>query len=238
MSDSSSDDDAPLAVRAQKLKEPVVEVAPKPASQPVEKKLVPVAKPAPKPEKPAPALAPGHAKVHQPKPKPPVAAQPKAIANGKRRVIDSDSEDSDSEVPLAQRAKAPQARKPKLNHKPSPAARPAVKSEPKGKEKVKPKASVKVVKRKPDKGPEMAPAKRKRVVVSSSERKRKLPSDDKDVKWTTLEHGGVLFPPEYEPHGVKMLYDGREIDLTPAQEEVRSWPCLLGGSFAIGATVG
>ena len=28
------------------------------------------------------------------------------------------------------------------------------------------------------------------------------------VKWNTLEHAGVLFPPEYEPHGVKMLYDG------------------------------
>lgn len=41
--------------------------------------------------------------------------------------------------------------------------------------------------------------------------------------WSTLEHGGVLFPPEYEPHGVKMLYDGVPVDLTPEQEEVASF---------------
>uniref|UniRef100_A0A061REY5 DNA topoisomerase I n=1 Tax=Tetraselmis sp. GSL018 TaxID=582737 RepID=A0A061REY5_9CHLO len=41
-----------------------------------------------------------------------------------------------------------------------------------------------------------------------------------ETKWTTLEHGGVMFPPEYEPHGVKMRYDGREVDLTPDEEEV------------------
>ena len=28
-------------------------------------------------------------------------------------------------------------------------------------------------------------------------------------KWTQLEHCGPLFPPEYEPHGVKMKYDGK-----------------------------
>ena len=44
--------------------------------------------------------------------------------------------------------------------------------------------------------------------------------EDKTVKWDTLEHSGVLFPPEYTPHGVKMLYDGKSIDLTREQEEV------------------
>ena len=44
--------------------------------------------------------------------------------------------------------------------------------------------------------------------------------EDKSVKWETLEHSGVLFPPEYTPHGVKMLYDGKPVDLTPKQEEV------------------
>ena len=44
--------------------------------------------------------------------------------------------------------------------------------------------------------------------------------EDKTVKWDTLEHSGVLFPPEYTPHGVKMLYDGKPVDLTPQQEEV------------------
>lgn len=39
-------------------------------------------------------------------------------------------------------------------------------------------------------------------------------------KWTTLEHNGVIFPPPYKPHGVRMLYNGQPVDLTPAQEEV------------------
>ncbi|XP_074572698.1 DNA topoisomerase 1 beta-like [Curcuma longa] len=39
-------------------------------------------------------------------------------------------------------------------------------------------------------------------------------------KWTTLEHNGVIFPPPYKPHGVKMLYKGQPVDLTPEQEEV------------------
>lgn len=39
-------------------------------------------------------------------------------------------------------------------------------------------------------------------------------------KWNTLEHNGVIFPPPYKPHGVKMLYNGQPVDLTPEQEEV------------------
>ena len=39
-------------------------------------------------------------------------------------------------------------------------------------------------------------------------------------KWETLEHHGVNFPPAYTPHGIKLSYDGAEVDLTPAQEEV------------------
>ena len=28
-----------------------------------------------------------------------------------------------------------------------------------------------------------------------------------EVKWTRLEHNGVVFAPPYEPHGVQMRYD-------------------------------
>ncbi|KAF4401902.1 hypothetical protein G4B88_017414 [Cannabis sativa] len=45
-------------------------------------------------------------------------------------------------------------------------------------------------------------------------------SGDGQKKWTTLEHNGVIFPPPYQPHGVKMLYNGKPVVLTPAQEEV------------------
>jgi len=43
------------------------------------------------------------------------------------------------------------------------------------------------------------------------------------VKWLKLEHNGVLFPPPYQPHGVKLLYNGKPVDLTPEQEEVATF---------------
>ena len=39
--------------------------------------------------------------------------------------------------------------------------------------------------------------------------------------WKTLEHHAVTFPPAYVPHGVKLLYDSKPVDLTPEEEEVR-----------------
>jgi DNA topoisomerase-1 len=52
---------------------------------------------------------------------------------------------------------------------------------------------------------------------------RRLALNNKDKNkwmWTTLQHWGVIFPPEYTPHGVKMLYEGKAVDLTPEQEEI------------------
>ncbi|KAL5615367.1 uncharacterized protein BROUX77_001204 [Berkeleyomyces rouxiae] len=45
---------------------------------------------------------------------------------------------------------------------------------------------------------------------------------DDSVKWNTLEHNGVLFPPEYTPlpKNIKLIYDGKPIDLSLAAEEV------------------
>uniref|UniRef100_A0A2P2LZ60 Uncharacterized protein MANES_03G135300 n=1 Tax=Rhizophora mucronata TaxID=61149 RepID=A0A2P2LZ60_RHIMU len=72
-------------------------------------------------------------------------------------------------------------------------------------------------------------------VVSSSSKKIKKPmknskyskstklqpgSTDGQRKWTTLVHNGVIFPPPYKPHGIKIFYKGKPIDLTPEQEEV------------------
>ena len=39
------------------------------------------------------------------------------------------------------------------------------------------------------------------------------------TKWTTLEHNGVLFPPPYVPHGIPLIYDGKEVILGPDAEE-------------------
>lgn len=41
-----------------------------------------------------------------------------------------------------------------------------------------------------------------------------------DVKWSSLEHNGLLFPPDYVPHGVPIVYEGREIVLPPEAEEI------------------
>lgn len=45
---------------------------------------------------------------------------------------------------------------------------------------------------------------------------------DGTIKWTTLEHNGVVFPPEYEPlpKNVKMLYDGKPVSMHPEAEEI------------------
>ncbi|KAJ4394203.1 DNA topoisomerase 1 [Gnomoniopsis smithogilvyi] len=50
------------------------------------------------------------------------------------------------------------------------------------------------------------------------------PEDD-SIKWNTLEHNGVLFPPEYQPlpKNVKLYYDGIPVDLHTEAEEAASY---------------
>lgn len=45
---------------------------------------------------------------------------------------------------------------------------------------------------------------------------------DGTKKWTTLEHAGVVFPPEYQPlpKNVQMLYDGNPVRMAPEAEEI------------------
>lgn len=40
------------------------------------------------------------------------------------------------------------------------------------------------------------------------------------IKWKTLEHNGVMFPPNYEPHHIPVLYNGKKVYLNPIQEEL------------------
>ncbi|GKV43780.1 hypothetical protein SLEP1_g58424 [Rubroshorea leprosula] len=63
---------------------------------------------------------------------------------------------------------------------------------------------------------------KKEMKNSKYSKSTKVPpsSGDGQKKWTTLVHNGVIFPPPYKPHGVKMLYAGKSVDLTPVQEEV------------------
>ncbi|VVT45722.1 uncharacterized protein SAPINGB_P000858 [Magnusiomyces paraingens] len=45
---------------------------------------------------------------------------------------------------------------------------------------------------------------------------------DNSIKWTTLSHNGVLFPPEYVPlpKNIHLIYDGKAVSLPPEAEEV------------------
>lgn len=36
---------------------------------------------------------------------------------------------------------------------------------------------------------------------------------DHSIKWKTLEHNGLVFPPPYKPHNVRMLYKGNRSDM-------------------------
>lgn len=48
---------------------------------------------------------------------------------------------------------------------------------------------------------------------------------DGTKKWNTLEHNGVVFPPEYQPlpKHVKLIYDGTPVTLHPEAEEVATF---------------
>ena len=39
-------------------------------------------------------------------------------------------------------------------------------------------------------------------------------------KWTTFQHNGVIFPPEYVPHNVPLIYNNEKIQLSPDAEEI------------------
>ncbi|XP_044473593.1 DNA topoisomerase 1 beta-like [Mangifera indica] len=72
--------------------------------------------------------------------------------------------------------------------------------------------------------------KSKKIMKNSkySKSTKMLPSSgDGQKKWTTLVHNGVIFPPPYTPHRVKMLYKGKPVDLTPEQEEVATMYAVM-----------
>ncbi|CAB1104174.1 unnamed protein product [Ectocarpus sp. CCAP 1310/34] len=49
------------------------------------------------------------------------------------------------------------------------------------------------------------------------------PAHEPGKQWDSLEHNGAHFAPEYKPHGVKLKYDGKEVNLTTQQEEVATF---------------
>ncbi|PJF17683.1 hypothetical protein PSACC_02504 [Paramicrosporidium saccamoebae] len=109
--------------------------------------------------------------------------------------------------------------------------------------------AVKRAKVKPDPGAEFTAIVKEKLGEETKTKKSKKTKDDPDaspdaeeyrwweeqdndgsVKWTTLEHHGLYFPPLYEPHGVKMLYNGKPIELEPEAEEVSSFFAAIIGT--------
>ncbi len=46
-------------------------------------------------------------------------------------------------------------------------------------------------------------------------------------QWFNLEHAGLNFVDEYQPHNIDLIYDGKHVKLTPDQEEVASFFAAL-----------
>ena len=57
-----------------------------------------------------------------------------------------------------------------------------------------------------------------------SKRNKKPSSKGKGRKrtilWKSLIHNGVLFPPDFEPHGLTLTINGKKTVLSPQQEEM------------------
>eukprot|EP00427_Karlodinium_veneficum_P051801 CAMPEP_0169361722 /NCGR_PEP_ID=MMETSP1017-20121227/30508_1 /TAXON_ID=342587 /ORGANISM="Karlodinium micrum, Strain CCMP2283" /LENGTH=760 /DNA_ID=CAMNT_0009459157 /DNA_START=21 /DNA_END=2303 /DNA_ORIENTATION=+ len=51
-------------------------------------------------------------------------------------------------------------------------------------------------------------------------------------KWDTFEHHGLLFAPDYEPHGQPLIYDGKPVVLPVEAEEVGTyWSACKGSDY-------
>ncbi|KAK9844953.1 hypothetical protein WJX74_009017 [Apatococcus lobatus] len=158
------------------------------------------------------------------------------VAKGNVQSIASEpiptNSESDEDMPLSQRAlkvqKAPavngNAKRQRVNYKDSSDSEDDMPL----KDKIVPPraAALQGSKRKPESRSDPAHDKKRRKTQSqpangASTAARKKPGPQSGEKrWSKLCHSGVLFPPEYEAHGIQMLYEGKPVDLTPEQEEV------------------
>jgi DNA topoisomerase-1 len=55
--------------------------------------------------------------------------------------------------------------------------------------------------------------------VSPENRNISLIGGKVNIKWTTFQHNGVMFPPKYVPHNIPLIYKGQKISLANEEEE-------------------
>lgn len=130
----------------------------------------------------------------------PSAKRKSVTAPAKRKSNGVKKEESESDVPISKKSKTTPAKKAKANATPS-----------------------KEIKR----------AKSKATSDEDDEEyawwNAPKPEDD-TIKWQTLEHNGVLLAPPYEPlpKNVRMLYDGKPVNLSVEAEEVATfWVAMM-----------
>ncbi|OCF38236.1 DNA topoisomerase I [Kwoniella heveanensis CBS 569] len=157
--------------------------------------------------------------------------KPASKAKPKKKAVSSDEESpnsepssSEDEKPLAKK-KAPAAKPRTSSASASAASRKKVKAEVKSEDE----DDVPLAKGK-GKAADKKPAVKKEKKVKQEDDEEddsykwweQDANGDGSVKWTTLEHNAVLFPPPYVPlpKNVKMKYDGVPLTLPPESEEV------------------
>jgi len=46
-------------------------------------------------------------------------------------------------------------------------------------------------------------------------------------KWDTFEHHGLLYAPDYQPHGIPIRYEGKKVELSTESEELATYYCTI-----------
>jgi DNA topoisomerase-1 len=200
----SSDDDQPLGAKLAQRKAAVEKAAAKEAKE--------IRAEAAKPKKAAPKRAPVKDESSDDEP---LAKPKKRLSNGvaaasakKRNGVKK--QESDSDEPMAKTKRATPAAKPKAGAKTAVPAKKGTTATPKKK----------VKSEEPDGNGDGED--------EEDEEHRwweGVKNEDDSIKWKTLEHNGVIFAPPYEPlpKNVKLLYDGKPVDLHVEAEEVASF---------------
>ncbi|KAF2132506.1 hypothetical protein P153DRAFT_354015 [Dothidotthia symphoricarpi CBS 119687] len=150
-----------------------------------------------------------------------IRGKEKATAKRKSKI----ASDSDDDIPLAKK-KAPVKKGKQVKKEESDSDAPLAKKPAAKKAKAKP---VVTTPAKKGKGKVKAEQTEEDRLAEEEEEEYRWWEDagksDGTKKWDTLEHAGVVFPPEYEPmpKHVKFIYDGVPVTLHPEAEEIASF---------------
>ncbi|EFX03181.1 topoisomerase 1 [Grosmannia clavigera kw1407] len=140
--------------------------------------------------------------------------KPKASASSKKANGVKLKEESDSDTPIAKK---------KIVSSSKPAVKPAAKSSrPPAKSAPTPKKAVGAKGLKKEESADLGDQEAEGQDYRWWDQPKK---EDDSIKWTTLEHNGVVFPPPNQslPKHVRLYYDGAPVELHPEAEEVATF---------------